>query len=315
MHAAAAKTEGQPADWDLPVKNQGLWPLQKAMLNRYAPGARTHRLRWSGGTTQALELGEGPPLLLVHGGFGNAFDWAPLMPALAQKRRVVAVDRPGHGLADPFDYRGVDLWAHGATFIAEVLDALGIERADLAANSMGGLWSVSFAMARPERVSALILVGAPAGMKRELPLALRMMRFPVMGALVRALMRRPTRKSTRDFWRRIVLAHPERVSDEHLDASAASQRANCESWFGLAERAMDAGGLRRELVIGERWERLRVPFHFVWGERDAVGPPAEARAVASRVPGVRVLSIADAGHLPWLDDLAATAQAISTLLP
>ena len=54
-------------------------------------------------------------------------------------RRVLAVDRPGHGLADPFDYRGVDLLEHARTFLQDILDALELPTADIAANSIGGL--------------------------------------------------------------------------------------------------------------------------------------------------------------------------------
>ena len=77
---------------------------QTALLARHAPGTRVRRLAWSQGKTQVLELGDGSPLLLIHGGLGNVFQWVPILPALARKHRVLAVDRPGQGLADPFDY-------------------------------------------------------------------------------------------------------------------------------------------------------------------------------------------------------------------
>jgi pimeloyl-ACP methyl ester carboxylesterase len=76
---------------------------QAALLARYAPDTRVRRVRWAQGETQVLELGAGSPLLLVHGGGDGAFEWVPILAALARHRRVLAVDRPGHGLADPFD--------------------------------------------------------------------------------------------------------------------------------------------------------------------------------------------------------------------
>src|ERR671924_2382154 len=109
---------------------------QAALLARYAPDTRVRRVRWSQGETQLLELGAGPPLLLVHGGGDGAFEWVPVLPALARNRRVLAVDRPGHGLADPFDYRGVDLLEHARTFLGDVLDALELPSVDVVANSL-----------------------------------------------------------------------------------------------------------------------------------------------------------------------------------
>ena len=94
------------ADFEL---DRRLEAAQATLLAEHAPDARVRRLRWSGGETQVLELGTGPPLLLVHGAFSGASGWVPILPELARNRRVLAVDLPGHGLADPFDYKGADL--------------------------------------------------------------------------------------------------------------------------------------------------------------------------------------------------------------
>ncbi len=90
---------------------------QAALLARFAPGTRVRRLRWSEGETQVFELGRGSPLLYVHGGLGGAYELVPILASLAKNHRVLAVDRPGHGLATPFDYRSVDLLDHGRTFL------------------------------------------------------------------------------------------------------------------------------------------------------------------------------------------------------
>jgi pimeloyl-ACP methyl ester carboxylesterase len=140
------------------------------------------------------------------------------------------------------------------------------------------------------------------------------MRWPVVGAAIRAAMRRPTRASTRSFWKSVCVASADRLSDELLDAVAASQRENSASWFGFAERIMSAGGLHADLVVGDRWERVRAPVLFAWGDHDAFGPPAEGVAVAARMHDARVVTIRGAGHLPWLDEPEATAQAIRSFL-
>ena len=57
-----------------------------AVLDRLAPGTQSHRVRWSQGETRVLELGSGPPLLLIHGGFDNAALWAPILTELAARR-------------------------------------------------------------------------------------------------------------------------------------------------------------------------------------------------------------------------------------
>ena len=97
---------------------------QAALLARHAPDTLVRRVRWSHGETQVLELGTGSPLLLVHGFGTDAFIWVPIVPDLARNHRVLAVDLPGHGLADPFDYTGVDLLELARAFLRDILDAL-----------------------------------------------------------------------------------------------------------------------------------------------------------------------------------------------
>lgn len=286
------------------------------LLAKHAPGTRQRRIRWSGGETQVLELGaDGPPVVLVHGGLGDAFQWAPIMPTLARRFHVYAVDRPGHGLADPFDYTGVDIVAHARTFLGEVLDTLGLNKVSIVANSMGGFWSVFYAMQAPARVARLVLVGAPAGTKREVVLQLRMTRWPLIGALIRSFMSKPTRENTRDFWKQVCVAHAERLDDELLEAVVCSQRRNLASWFSLLACMMDAGGIRRELVIGQRWKELSTPTIFLWGEKDAFDSPAHGERIAAQIPGGgQLVCIPEAGHLPWLDDPARVTAEIERAL-
>ena len=110
---------------------------------------------------RVLELGAGEPVLFVHGGGGSAAQWAPLL-ARIRGRRLLAVDRPGCGLTSGFDNRGVDLRAHAVDSLAGVLDALAFEAVDIVANSMGATWSIWLALAQPDRVRLLALLGSPA---------------------------------------------------------------------------------------------------------------------------------------------------------
>lgn len=136
---------------------------RKRLLSRYATGALTRSLKWSGGSTEIIEVGEGPPLVLIHGGLGEAGDWAPILPLLALRFHLYVPDRPGHGLSDPFDYRGVDMSELSARFLSEVMDHYGLRSAPLVGNSMGGFCAIAFYLRHPDRVSQLILPGMPDG--------------------------------------------------------------------------------------------------------------------------------------------------------
>jgi pimeloyl-ACP methyl ester carboxylesterase len=290
---------------------------QRRLLERLAPDVRVGRVGWSGGETQMLELGVGSPLLLIHGGLDNAFSWAPILPALARDRRVIAVDLPGHGLADPFDFAGANLPDHARTFLREILDALELPTVDIVASSIGALYVLALALSAPERVSRLVLVGAPAGSERPgAPLQLRLLALPLVGRrLGRMLMSNPTRDGNRKFWGQVLVTHSENLDDAQLDADVASQRRNIDAHLSLISCVADAGGVRKHLILGERWQTLRVPTLLLWGERDTFGRAEAGEAIAARNPNIRIARIPGAGHLPWFDDPQRVVDEIHGFIP
>jgi pimeloyl-ACP methyl ester carboxylesterase len=290
---------------------------QALLLARFAPDAQVRRIRWSQGETQLFEIGDGPPLLYVHGGLGGAYEVVPILAALAENHRVLAVDRPGHGLADSFDYRGVDLLNHARTFLGDILDALELPSVDVMANSLGGLWAVVFAIDAPSRVSRLLLVGAPVGLKRQVPRQLLPLGLPLIGQkLGRYVFSNATRDESRKFWGQVIVKHPERVDDLVLDYDVANMRRNVESMLGLVSRIASARrlGYRRELVLGERWRDLTTPTLLIWGEFDAFGSPEEGQALVAKNPNLRLVRIAGAGHNLWFDDPESVVAEIERFL-
>jgi pimeloyl-ACP methyl ester carboxylesterase len=286
-------------------------------LNKYAPGTIVRAVRWTGGETEVLELGDGPSIVLVHGGLGQAIDWAPIMAQLSLEFHVYAVDRPGHGLAGSFDYRGVPMLPHSVTFLSEILTALGLDRVVLVGNSMGGRWAIEYALRKPDAVSHVVLPGLPAGAARELPRGfyevrrlLRLMQRPFIGRVVRHLMATPSsRKRAREGMRALV-SDPERVSDELVDSGTFNFLRNRRSMLTLIEQATDERGMLPEFVLQDRWRHLQVPTTFLWGDNDLFGPPELGREAASHVPDGRFVLIRDAGHLPWLDQPDRVAMEI-----
>ncbi|HEX4245433.1 MAG TPA: alpha/beta hydrolase, partial [Acidimicrobiales bacterium] len=118
-----------------------------------------------GGVIHAVELGQGPPIVLVHGVTLSDAVWVRQFTALADRHRVIAVDQRGHGPSVAGD--------DGYTFdrlaedLLDVLDGLAVRHAVLVGHSMGGMVSLSAALAGPDRmaehVAGLVLVGTTAG--------------------------------------------------------------------------------------------------------------------------------------------------------
>ncbi len=172
---------------------------------------REHRIDVDGLPTRYLTAGEsGPPLVLLHGVGDNALDWRWVIPALARSHRVYAPDLAGSGgSAKPEDAD----YSPGffERFAASFMDALGIERAAVVGNSLGGLVALRLTLSEPERVTALGLV-AGAGLRRRVSPALRSLSLPGYGGLSAAWGRTRPGAVQRTLGRAgLIFARPRRV--------------------------------------------------------------------------------------------------------
>ena len=181
---------------------------------------------------------------------------------LSRTHRVLAVDRPGHGLADPFDYHGVDLLEHGRTFLRRHPRWARAPERRRGRQLNGRALSVAFAIDAPSRVSRLALVGAPFGITRRPPLLMLPIGLPIIGpSLARYMFSNATRDGSRKFWGQLFVEHPERLDNRLLDVDVAHTRRNVESMLSLIACVADWRrlGYRRELILGERWQALTMP--------------------------------------------------------
>jgi len=266
--------------------------------------------------TYGIVRGEGPcPTVLVHGGIADASVWYRLAAHLDGP--VVILDRPAHGLTTGIDYTGVDYRQHAVAWLNGVIDALGVEQVNLVGNSMGGYFSVVYALAHPERVRRLVLAGAPAGADRALPLFLRLWGMPVIGSLISAMMKRistPADMRTRVF--ASMCTHPEWISDQALHVKmAAGTKPGWHSMIRSMIRAVsDLGGWRPALSIREPMTALAVPTLFAWGDTDSFAPASSGQELAARMPDASLEGLVDAGHLPQLDQPETLARSINRFL-
>ncbi len=254
-----------------------------------------------------------PPVLMVHGGGGLATAWIPLMGRLAG-RRLVAVDRPGCGLTEGYVYGpDTDLRDHGVRFLDAVIQALDVPRADVVANSMGGLWALWLALDRPDRVRSLTLLGCPALVcGTSAPLAMRVLSRPLLGWM---LERPPDRAGLARVFR--MMGHDPEALDEALpgllDAFLLGGRlpGAGASWRSLLERVLTLGGARADCALPDaELDGLQVRPLVIWGTRDPFGSTEVAERFTRAARG-RLELLEDAGHLPWLDAPDAAARLVA----
>ena len=271
---------------------------------RYPDGADEYR-DVAGVRLHLRESGrrEAPALILLHG-FGSSLQtWDGWAGRLSTTYRVIRFDLPGFGLtgADPTgdysDRRGVQV-------LAALMDQLGIRRAGLVGNSLGGKLAWQFALQHPERVDRLVLIspdgfaspGFEYGRKPSLPFTVRLLPF----ILPRPLLRMS-----------LLPAYGDR---RRLDEATVTRYRDLMLAPGV-RRAMVARMAQVMLedpvpLLG----RIRAPTLLLWGERDAMIPPSNAADYARAIPHARLVMLPGLGHVPFEEAPAESLRPVLRFL-
>jgi len=242
--------------------------------------------------------GEGPAVVLLHGLSNSVEFWQYNIASLATRRRVYALDLLGFGKSDK--EIGTFSLSYSGSFMAQFMDALGIERATLVGNSLGGAISAQTAVQYPERVERLILVD-PAGFGRELSPFLRVWAIPMAGSVVFRLYQRlfPRLKK----W---VFYKSRSIDDRWLAGATEVLRSP-----GVRENAIKVVRTGVSLRRGQREElfgdlhgllaETSVPTLIIWGRNDFVVPLAHAYVAQKLIPNSEVRIIERCGHIPQVE--------------
>jgi pyruvate dehydrogenase E2 component (dihydrolipoyllysine-residue acetyltransferase) len=232
---------------------------------------------------RAPEAAAGDPVVLLHGFGGDLNNWLFNTDKLAERRRVYALDLPGHGESSKHVGAG-DLEAF-AEARGGFLDAVGAARAHLVGHSMGGAVALAYALAHPDRVASLTLV-APAGLGEDI-------HPDHIDGFVAAERRRELKGVLG-----LLFADQGLVSRKPVDDVPRYKRLDgVEAALRQVAGAMYPSGRQTVVLTGEL-DRLQAPALVVWRGQDRILPAAHAEALAGRA---RVEVLVGAGHSPHME--------------
>ena len=262
------------------------------------------------GAISALSAGVGPETIVcLHGLGGTKASFLPTVNALADDYRVVAIDFPGFGDSDkpigaPYDAP----WFARSVFAA--MDALGVERAHIAGNSMGGRVAIEVGLTDRDRTSALLLLSPALAWLRSRPWAplVRALRpelgliQPAPRPLVEAMVRRLV-PSANGGWADAGI-------DEFLRAYL-TPRGRAAFYAALRNIYLDEP--HGEEGLWTRLESLECDSLFVWGRHDTLVPIAFMKHVQRALPNARHVEL-PCGHVPQVERPRETHAAIRKFL-
>jgi 4,5:9,10-diseco-3-hydroxy-5,9,17-trioxoandrosta-1(10),2-diene-4-oate hydrolase len=244
------------------------------------------------------EVGGGLPLIMLHGGGPGASSWSnfgPALPGFAAKFRTLLVDQPGFGQSDKPQVTA-NYFRFASDAVVQLMDELGIEKAHVLGNSLGGGTATRLALSYPERIGRLVLMG-PGGLSLNLFHA-----DPTEG--VQRLMdfaANPSKEALRTFISTMVvdqrLVTDELVEERFADATAPGAReamASMGASFWNPDWAED-GMLWREV------HRLRHRVLLTWGREDRVNPLDGALVALKQIPNAQLHVFPRSGHWAQLE--------------
>jgi pimeloyl-ACP methyl ester carboxylesterase len=249
--------------------------------------------------------GAGQPLVLLHGFGSSLYTWDGWVRQLAGTRRVIRLDLPGFGLTGPApdgDYTA----ERYVRVVAALLDRLGVERTDIAGNSMGGRTALMFALAHPERVRKLILVDAGGFAPMPPPVLFRVAQTPILGPflLLHVTPRFVVRRNLET-----VYGDPSRLTNAVVDR-----------YWVMGRRAGNRGAMLARITgppdpnLAGRLGELKLPVLIQWGKLDQWIPLSDAHGFQRGIAGAELRVYPGAGHVPMEELPEATARDANAFL-
>ena len=258
-----------------------------------------------------LDVGAGPPVILIHGFGGSMWQWEYQQHQLSQHFRVLTLDLPGAGLSDKpdIDYRPDQMLDYFVGF----MDAMKIPQATLVGNSMGAGLAIGMALTHPARVAKLALVdGLPQHVMEKLtsPSVRRALESSAPSWLV-------SFGNTLFGSLMIESVLQEIVYDQTLLTPAVLERSNRNRQLpGLIKPIMT---VRENLPLWEsgfatRLAAITHPTLVLWGEEDRVFPIAVGEELHRTIKGSRFIRIPKAGHIPQWERPDVVNQELITFI-
>ena len=251
---------------------------------------------------------DAPSVIMLHGLGSSLHTWEPWAQALSDRYRVIRYDLPGFGLTGA-DQTGADQTgdytdARGEAVLVALMDRLGVQKASLIGNSMGGKLAWQFAADHPDRVDKLVLIspdgfaspGFGYGKEPKVPAVARVLPYTL-----------PT------FLLRMNLA-PAYGDPTRLTEDTVRRYRDLMLAPGVRQALLDRTAQVRLQPPEPMLRRIQAPTLLVWGEKDALIPFSNAAAYLKVLPHARLVSFPGLGHVPQEEDPARSLVPVAAFM-
>lgn len=276
------------------------WALSIAAQTA-APAQAHKQVEIYGQKIHYIEAGSGPTVILLHGLGGDTTNWAATIPALAAKYHVYVPDQIGFGQSDKpvMNYRVATL----VEFLDQFYKKLGIEKATVVGNSLGGWTAASFAISHPGKVDKLVLVSAAGYTAKRWG-------GPELTKDIYSVLNPST---TADLKRAMsaVFYNKAMITDQFVETLFTNKLKKGD---GYTINAFIDSIMRGEDYIDDKVKTIKAPTLVIWGREDGLTPLGMGEAFAQDIPGAQKVIIEKCGHVAQLEKPAEFNAALLKFL-
>jgi pimeloyl-ACP methyl ester carboxylesterase len=258
------------------------------------------------------DAGKGHALLLIHGMAGSSATWNAIIPQLSKKYRVIAPDLLGHGMsAKP---RGDYSLGAFAVFLRDLLDELGVDRATVVGQSLGGGIAMQFTHQHRDYCERLALIGS-GGLGPDLSPVLRMLSAPGAELVLPIVAPQPVLNLGNKLasWLTSAGIQSPRAGQMWQAYSSLSDARTRQAFLRTLRSVVDYRG-QAVSALNKLHVAVGLPTVLIWGDDDRIIPVAHAYAAHDALEGSRLEVLHGVGHFPHVEAPAAVADILEDFI-
>ena len=267
--------------------------IEKINFNNMKYPYQEKSFNYAGNRVVYLDHGQGDPLIFLHGQASDLLNFEPVFPLFDTAYRVIAIDYPGFGKSDKPEIQFTEDFYIG--LIDELFTATGIESATLIGHSYGGLVSMVYAAARPQRIKSLVLI-SPAGIQKYSAFIEKAIRGSFT---IEAIMATTVEKSLKNYQTIAINMTPE--VERYATRRAGLLKNAGEDYRRYAHAMVQATDLMFKTSVRDRIGAHNFPTLIIWGREDPLIPYKIASETLEYIPHAELITIDKCGHFPMLE--------------
>lgn len=296
---------------------------ESELFNSYQLARKEHfiKIEKYGIRVRVQTIGEGIPVLFIHGGPNAGSTWAQLV-SLLPGYKCILLDRPGCGLSEAVNYKNISEKEFADMVVAvtdSILDFFQIYKINIVGSSFGGFWTFHYALQKPDRVEKIVIEGCPAMIEgMSIPKFMKMMATPFMRWLI------PKLPTTKSYSKKIMkdIGHTfsinnNRISETFINwyVSLCNNTDTMKNDIAAIGQVLKKGEMNPDFIFYD--SKLKNILHRVlilWGYEDTFGGKEIGLRLNSLLKGSSFIGYDNSGHLPWLDQPEQHAKEIRNFL-